>query len=230
MIQQKTTMPEFKIFCGNCLDLLKDIPDGTIDALITDPPYFLGFTNNGQKADFSNLEIARPFWRDFYSEVKRVLNPRRGCFYQFECWRSHAFFMPLMNEILGVRNTLVWDKGNGPGNFYNFQTELILFWTNDSRWKARENGQCVIRMNGFSDMNTAKDEGEKIHYSQKPKRIMRRLILDSTEPGWVVCDPFMGSGTTGVVALENGRRFIGFELQRKFYEAAEKRLKEVKTD
>ena len=220
-------MSRFTLYQGNCLDALAGIPDGSIDAVITDPPYFMGLTNNGQKADFSNLEVTRPFWKRFYEEVRRIIHPEHGAYYQFECWRSHGFFMPLMNEVLGVRNTLIWNKISGPGNFYTFQTEFILFWTNDRKFRCKENGQCVITMKGFSSGSTKDAEGEKLHPAQKPLALMKRLILDSTEPDALVCDPFMGSGSTGAAALETGRRFIGIELQEKYFEVAKRRLDEV---
>lgn len=214
----------YNLILGDCIEKLKDVPTGSVDAVITDPPYFLGLTHNGKKGEFGDLTIAKPFWNEFYREMKRVLKPDTGCFYQFCDWRGYAFFYPLIEREIGIKNCIVWDKASGPGNFYTYSHEFILFNTNDNKWRCKQKGSTgVLKIAGFSGGARATN-GEKVHPTQKPVEIVERLLLDSTNENDLILDPFMGSGTTGVVALRNNRRFIGMELSEKYFEIAVKRI------
>ena len=124
------------------------------------------------------------------------------------------------------RNLLVWDKGSGCGNFYTNEHELIIFSTLNTRFQAK-GARNIIRGIPAFNSGAKKTNGEKVHPTQKPVELIEKLILDSTKPGDTVLDCFMGSGTTAVAALKNGRNFYGFELQQKYVDIANKRIKEL---
>ena len=207
---------------GDCIDLLPKIPDGSINSIITDPPYFLGMTHNGQKGRFNDLAICKPFYQKLFTEYKRVLKPD-GCVYFFCDWRSYAFYYPIMNGILGVKNMLVWDKKSGPGNFYNYQHELILFTTKRNALNVKGSYNIITGILSFSN-GAKKTNGEKIHPTQKPIELIEKFIRDSTDSGDTVLDSFAGSGTTGVACINTGRRFIGIELDDNYFAIAKQRI------
>ena len=207
---------------GDCIDLLPKIPDGSINSIITDPPYFLGMTHNGQKGCFNDLAICKPFYQKLFTEYKRVLKPD-GCVYFFCDWRSYAFYYPIMNGILGVKNMLVWDKKSGPGNFYNYQHELILFTTKRNALNVKGSYNIITGILSFSS-GAKKTNGEKIHPTQKPIELIEKFIRDSTDSGDTVLDSFAGSGTTGVACINTGRRFIGIELDDNYFAIAKQRI------
>lgn len=223
------------IDCCDCLDGLREVPDHSVDLIVTDPPYFLSMGHAGSKTNaqsvqlnsnraFNDLAICTPFYRQLFEEFARVLK-ETGSFYFFTDWRGYAYYFPLINASLPVRNLIVWDKKSGPGSFYSFAHELIIFGTYLSKTKAGV-GSNVWREAAFSSGARSTD-GEKVHPTQKPVALLTRMIEDSTEPGAVVLDTFMGSGTTAVACLKSGRQFIGFELDEQYHAIAQQRIAET---
>ncbi|MBR5865718.1 MAG: site-specific DNA-methyltransferase [Alistipes sp.] len=219
----------------DCLEGLREVPDNSVDLIVTDPPYFLSMGHAGSSTNarggtseqlntnrcFNDLAICTPFYKQLFAEYKRVLKDD-GSFYFFTDWRGYAYYFPLLNAELPVRNMLVWDKKSGPGSFYGFAHELIIFGTYKPKNKAGC-GTNVWRMSGFNS-GAKSTNGDKVHPTQKPWEVIAKAIEDSTEPGAVVLDTFMGSGTTAVACLRTGRNYIGFELDEKYHAIAEQRI------
>lgn len=219
----------------DCLEGLRDVPDASVDLIVTDPPYFLSMGHSGSNTNaknseqltsnraFNDLAICTPFYKRLFAEFHRVLKPD-GSFYWFTDWRGYAYYFPLLNAELPVRNMLVWDKKSGPGSFYSFAHELVVFGTFKPKTKAGV-GTNVWRMAAFNSGAKATN-GEKQHPTQKPIELISKMIEDATDPGAVVLDTFMGSGTTAVAALRTGRKFIGFELDERYHAIAQRRVAE----
>ncbi len=87
-----------KIIQGDCYEEIQEIADGSVDAIITDPPYALGFTHNGQKGDYSDLTIIKPFFTQLFKQFKRVLKDQ-GEGYIFTDWRTYSILYPLSNNL-----------------------------------------------------------------------------------------------------------------------------------
>jgi len=216
----------------DCLEGLAAVPDKSVDVVITDPPYFLsmghaGCNTNAKDSDalnsnrtFNDLAICTPFYKQLFREYRRVLKDD-GSFYFFTDWRGYAYYFPLINAELPVRNMIVWDKKSGPGSFYSFAHELVIFGTYKGKTKGGV-GTNIWRMAAFNS-GARKTNGEKVHPTQKPVELIVKMIEDSTEPGGVILDTFMGSGTTAVACLRTGRSFIGFELDEKYHAIAQQR-------
>lgn len=218
----------------DCLEGLKEIPDKSVDLVVTDPPYFLTMGHAGSLDNvrastdmvnsnraFNDLAIAKPFYSQLFREFRRVLKDD-GAFYYFTDWRGYAFYFPIMAAELPVRNMIVWDKKSGPGSYYTFAHELVIFGT----WRAKlknPGGTNIWRMPSFAS-GAKKTDGEKVHPTQKPVALIEKMIIDSTDPGAVVLDTFMGSGTTAVACLRTGRNYIGFELDEKYHAIAQQRI------
>lgn len=212
----------------DCLDGLKEVPDHSVDLIVADPPYFLSMGHAGDRDNarkilgssnrtFNDLAIAKPFYAQLFQEFRRVLK-EDGSFYFCTDWRGYAFYFPILNAALPVCNLIVWDKKSGPGSYYSFAHELIVFGTFRTKL-LHAGGTNVWRMPGFNS-GAKSTNGEKVHPTQKPVELIAKAIEDSTEPGAVVLDPFMGSGTTALACIRTGRHYIGFELDEKYHAAA----------
>ena len=217
----------------DCLEGLKEIPDKSVDCVIADPPYFINMGHGGSSQTFKNaanrnpvgnglvanrtfndLNIVAPFYKTLFQELARVLND------------SGHFYNPIAQQFLPVRNMLVWDKGGAPGSYYTYAHELVMFGTYQKRLLHAGGSNVVKGIKAFCS-GAASTNGEKVHPTQKPVELIEKFIIDSTEPGAVILDPFMGSGTTAVAALRTGRRFIGFELDEQYHAIATKRVESV---
>lgn len=216
----------------DCLEGLREVPDKSVDLIVTDPPYFLSMGHAGDKKNaqamqlnsnrtFNDLAIAKPFYSSLFQEFSRVLK-EGGSFYFFTDWRGYAFYFPLINAALPVRNLICWDKISGPGSYYSFTHELIIFGTAAPKL-LHPGGTNVWRMPAFSS-GARKTNGEKVHPTQKPVELVAKAIEDATDPGAVVLDTFMGSGTTAVACLRTGRNYIGFELDERYHAIAMDRI------
>lgn len=208
-----------QLYNGDCLEKIKKIPNDSIDLIVTDPPYFLGMTHNGQKGSFNDLKICEPFFDGLFAEFVRVLKVT-GKIYFFTDWRGYAFYYPIFSKHIPARNLIVWDKKSGAGNCYNFSHEFIIYGTLKP---YNQGGSNVWRETAFSS-GAKKTNGEKVHPTQKPVELIERIIKDGSDVGAVVLDPFMGSGTTGVACVNTNRKFIGIELDEQYFEIAKQRI------
>ena len=211
-----------KIYLGDCLDLITELPDGSVDAVITDPPYHQGLTHNGQKTTLADLNICKPFFKQLLKEIYRILK-QDGFLYWFCDWRSYPFYYSLINENIPIKNLLIWDKTGRPCQCYGFTYEQIIF---APKGKCNITKQSIIKLSGFSH-SARKSDGAKVHPTQKPIKLISELICDCTAEGGLVLDCFGGSCTTAVASIYNRRNFICFELQEQYFEIGNKRIAEA---
>ncbi len=213
-----------EILNGDCCQLIKKLPDASVDAIITDPPYFLGMTHNGAKGSFNDLTICKPFYELLFSEYKRVLKPD-SCIYFFTDWRGYAFYIRFSIQFF-AKNCLIWQKLARPiMNNYGFGYEMILFSGKTKTADTKGLFSNIIQNIKSFNNGAKKTNGEKLHPTQKPVELIEKFIIDSTNEGNTVLDTFMGSGTTGLACINTNRRFIGMEIDLGYFNIAEKRLK-----
>lgn len=230
---------------GDCLELMKDIPDGSVDCIITDPPY--GSTN--AKWDTApNLKI-------FFSEAFRVLrkNGVLACFCQL------PFGVDLINNCRkNFRYEIIWKKSKACG-FLNANKmplraheNILIFYrklpvynpqkTKGAPYQAKYRGGATTDLYGSQkpyEINNItgdrhphdvlvfpKSHHKSLHHTQKPVDLMEWLVKTYTNDGDTVLDCFMGSGTTGVACVRNNRNFMGMELQEKYFEIAKNRIED----
>jgi len=213
------------IYNKDCIDGIKDIPSNSIDAVITDPPFFLGVTHNGQKGEYSDLQIMKPFFSTLFYEINRVLK-KTGKVYFCTDWRTYPFLYPIISEYLPIKNLLVWNKISGPGNTYSFIHELIIFCSKEN---CNMKGCNIFTLKAFTS-GAKSTNGEKVHPTQKPVELFEKFITDSTSEGDIVLDCFMGSGTLAIAALKTKRNYIGFEIQEKYCKIAQNRINQFMND
>jgi site-specific DNA-methyltransferase (adenine-specific) len=218
---------------GDCLELMHDIPDESIDLIATDCPYHIvsgGCTNmtkgNGvfEKENassgklFAHNEIIFSEW---LPDVFRVLKPACHCYIMINGRNLKELQQESEKVGFHFQNLLVWDKGNvTPNRYYMNACEFLLMLKKGKSRTINNRGTASI-------LRYKNPTGKKIHPTEKPIELMRCLIENSTQPGDTVLDPFMGSGSTGVACVNTGRRFIGMEIDDGFFNIAEKRIKEA---
>lgn len=197
---------------GDCLNLINEIESDSIDCVVTDPPYGTktGFRDGWMVGERSNvLPLILP-------EIFRVLKPN-GAFYCFTSFSKMSEWLLRFEQYFKLHNLIVWDKERHSGcyssNAWQYTWEGIFFGTKNSR-KISEYMPDVIR-------STQKGKRKAM---EKPVDILEKLIIASTEPGDIVYDPFMGTGSTGEAALKTGRRFVGSEINEEYYQMATKRI------
>jgi site-specific DNA-methyltransferase (adenine-specific) len=207
-----------QIVCGNCLELVKHIPDGVVDSIITDPPYGLGKEIEGDES----LEV-------FYKvlpELHRVLKPNSWFITFFS-----TKFLPRLFE-------------NNPFNYF-WQIVLyspeaavqspIGFTKYMSCFVFKKGNPKVSRLNKdiFVDMPSKMiepDEGYIAHPTPKPKHFIRELLAMFSKEGDIVLDPFIRSGSTAVACVQMNRRFIGFEIDSNYCKLAVGRVEKFMKD
>lgn len=213
------------IYNEDCLDGIKKMPNESIDVVITDPPYFLGVTHNGQKGTYADLAIMKPFFDTLFHQINRVLK-KDGKLYMCCDWRTYPFLYPICEQYILVKNLLVWNKTSGPGNTYAFIHELVIF---SSKENCNIKGCNIFEIKAFNS-GAKVTNGEKQHPTQKPVELFEKFILDSSKEGDVVLDCFMGSGTLAIAAIKTKRNYIGFEIQEKYCKIAQNRINQYAGD
>lgn len=202
---------------GDCLEEMKDIPDGSVDLVLTDPPY--SFPTNQFRPEarisqrtFGDFSTYQHFFTSFLEEVMRVLK-KEGDIYVFCDEVFYAVLFPLFYSRFYSTKMLIWNKERiGMGGLWRRQYEVIIH--------ARM--LPASKKSGDGDILNCKPVREKLHQSQKPVELVERIIKKSEAR--IVLDPFMGSGTTGVACKNTGRNFIGIELDEAYFEVAKERI------
>lgn len=222
------------IECGDCLDLMKEIPDGSIDLVITDPPYIIETSGAGiyKQADKQYIKqlngIKDGFSESVLDELCRVMKKINVYFF---C--SQKQIIPLLDYFVKKKkcnwNLLSWHKTNpvpACGNKYLTDTEFILFFREKG---VKIHGEYKTKFTYYVTPLNQKDKKQYEHPTIKPLDIIQNLIVNSSSENDLILDPFLGSGSTAVAAVNKNRHYIGFELDKNYFEIACKRLDDVES-
>ena len=217
-------MDWFEIYNGDCLALLNNIPDSSVDCVITDPPYGIGYQSNMKKnKDLPMFYDRNTAWMSefMYKAHKAMKNDAH--MYMFCPQQKIDEFKQKIECFFILKNILVWNKGGfGMGDLdgsYAPSYEFILF-------AVKEQGR---KLNGKRDKDVL-DYGKvkpQYHPTQKPVDLIEFLIAKSTNEGDLVLDPFMGSGTTGIACFRKNRRFAGMEISEDYFKVAKERIENM---
>lgn len=241
------TKNDFTIIYGDCMELLKQIDDNSIDAIFADPPYFL--SNGGisvqsgkqvcvDKGDWDKggtPEHIYEFNRKWLALCRSKLKDDGTIWISGTHHNIHVVMRCLQELGYKVLNTITWQKTDPPPNlsckYFNFSTELIIWARKHEKKTHKFNYETMKSLNGGSQMTDVwripavskweKEQGK--HPTQKPLRLLYRIILASTNEGDTILDPFSGSGTTGIAANLLGRKYIGIEQDKSFVDLSLRR-------
>lgn len=212
-----------RIYNEDCLEGMKRIPDNTVDLVVTDPPYCIGTTSNGQKGSFSDNNLIRPFFDAYFRELKRVCKEKSELYINTD-WRTYPFLYPIMQKYFNIKNLIVWDyEWIKAGSHYRFSHEFIVYAIQGDvkrKFSASERDVWRIRPINFTSK-------EKLHNAQKPLELVKKMIMNSSKESDIILDTFMGSGTTAVVCIESKRNYIGFEIDENYFKIALQRIENL---
>ena len=232
------------VICGDAINELKNIPDRSVNLIVTDPPYNLNkdYGNNQDKLEFDSYI---GFSRQWLSEAKRVLSDD-GTLYVFMGMRYISYIYNILEQELGMNfnSWITWFYTQGIGKTKGFSPrhDDILMFTKDPKKFVfnlddiripQKFYRSVNNMRGanpgnvweFSHMHYCNRKRKK-HPTQKPEGLFERMILASSNPGDVVLDPFVGSGTALRVCQQTRRCGIGIDINPEYVEMTLQRLKE----
>ena len=225
----------WQTWCCDARDGLAALPDNCVDLIVTDPPYRgisggnavgkdgLGrygrptgmlTKNDGKYFRHNDIDVT-----EYAAHLYRVLTSPGHCYVMsnlINLWRFHEEFTRVGFK---VHNLLVWHKNTtNPNRWFMKNGEYILFLRKGpARSIYTPGAQTVTKVKNVTGT-------QRQHPTEKPVELMQQYVLASSLPGQVILDPFMGAGSTGVAALREGRRFIGFESDLQHYTAAYGRL------
>ena len=220
-----------QLYLGDCLDIMRTMPDKSVDAVITDPPYDerthkgavteRETTVQGGIGHLVNSINFSPLTNQEFLVGEFLRLSKRWCLAfctieDMRLWRDPAWLIDAW-----VRSG-VWDKVNPAPQFTGDRPAqavegIAIFHGSDTRKRWNGGGRAGI-------WRYSVEFGKKQHPTQKPLKLMKKLIADFTDPGDTILDPFMGSGTTGVACVQTGRNFIGIEIDPGYFEIAQRRI------
>lgn len=210
------TIGDATLYLGDCREILPTL--GKVDALATDPPYFLPAahysTRTGSSKSIGDLSILKSYFGDFFKDVSAILQDD-GHAYVFCDGQSYPIFYFAAYPHFKKCRPLIWDKETAMNGYgWRHQHELIMYC-------EREGAKLIPTGDGDVLRERAKPVGDREHLAQKPVSLMERLV---GKCGETILDPFMGAGTTGVAAAKLGKKFIGIEVEEKFFDIACRRI------
>lgn len=212
------------LYCGDCLAILPTLEAGSVDSVIVDPPYGVSYQSawRTDKADWKPVlaNDDSPFiW--WLPQAARITKDA-GCLFCFCRWDVQEGFRHAI-EWAGykIKSQIVWDREwHGMGDL-----KAAFAPCHDVAWFATTSGYqfpgkrplCVLRSKRVAAEDLA-------HPTEKPVELMEEIVKSTTSPNGLVMDNCMGSGTTGVAAVRLGRKFIGIEIEPKYFEIAKRRI------
>ena len=246
-----------KIINGDCLEELKKIPDNSFDLIFADPPYNMQlgeslnrpdnskvFSVNDNWDKFKNFETYDNFSKIWLTECRRILK-NSGCIWIIGSY--HNIFRlgyHLQNLNYWILNDVIWRKNNPMPNFkgtrFTNAHETLIWASKDKKSKYTFNYQSLKCLNDDLQMRSdwiipicngkerLKNNGKKVHSTQKPESLLHRIILATSNLGDLILDPFLGTGTTAVVAKKLGREYFGIEKDKSYFIAAQERINKSK--
>jgi modification methylase len=249
-------LPLDTILPGDCLEVLPQIPENSIDVIFADPPYNLQLSQDLWRPNQTRVAGVDDSWdkfperneydqftRNWLAACKRVLK-KTGTIWTIGTYHSIYRVGAILQDLdYWILNDIIWIKTNPMPNFRGVRftnAHETLIWAQKKKGASYTfnhhaikslNDDLQMRSDWTFPLCTGKERiranGEKSHSTQKPEALLYRILLATTNPGDVVLDPFFGTGTTGTVARKLGRHFIGIEREKRYIKLAMDRIASV---
>lgn len=218
----------YKLYNGDCLEVMRDISDKSIDLIVTDPPYLMNYQSNRRKKEnrFDKIKNDKDNYlliQNYFKECYRIMNDNTAI-YCFCSWHNIDFFKQEFEKYFKLKNILIWNKNNhGTGDLkgaYAPKYEFVLFG---------HKGRTLLREKRIPDViECAKIPSKKLtHPTEKPLNLLDIFIRQSSDENDVVFDGFGGTFSTGIACLNTNRRFIGIELDKNYFDVGSKRIESI---
>jgi len=232
-----------KLYNDDCLNILKDIDDKSVDLVITDCPYHIvsggctnipredepsgifdrrnAFTKDTAKSGklFENNDIE---FKDWLPEVYRVLKDNTHCYIMINARNLKDLQVEAEKVGFSFQQILIWDKGNAtPNRYYLNAFEMILML-------RKGNAKNINNMGTTNIIRTKNIIGNKYHPTEKPVELMEILVENSSNENDLVMDCFMGAGATAIACRNLNRNFIGIEIDENYFTKTQERLEKEK--
>ena len=246
-----------KVVNGESLEILKKIPDKSFDLVFADPPYNMQIGEKLKRPDdskvngvndkwdqFLNFKHYDSFSKEWLKECKRILKDNGSIWVIGTYHNIFRLGYHIQNLNYWILNDVIWRKNNPMPNFkgtrFTNAHETLIWASKSKKSKYTFNYQSLKCLNDDLQMRSdwtlpicngkerLKKDGKKIHSTQKPEALLHRIILATTNKGDLICDPFLGTGTSAVVAKKLGRKFFGIEKDKKYFSAANNRINSTK--
>jgi site-specific DNA-methyltransferase (adenine-specific) len=246
-------LPLNQIVHGDCIEVLKSLPENSVDLIFADPPYNLQLRNDLYRPNMTKVDAVKDGWDQFddfeeydaftrgWLSACRCVLKETGTLWVIGSYHNIYRVGSIMQDLgYWILNDLVWVKNNPMPNFrgvrFTNAHETMIWAQKKQGAKYTFNHRSMKALNDDLQMRSdwniplvtgrqrLKSNGTKAHSTQKPEALLYRVILASSNPGDVVLDPFFGSGTTGAVARKLGRNWIGIERDKKYIKIAQKRI------
>jgi len=215
-------MSEVNLMLGDCLERMKEIPDGSISMILTDPPYGMDLTPQRVTGKFKGVKIKNDDsldWCDsFFNECYRVTSKNSASMFFCNHHCVSEFIASAKAAGFIIKNLIVWNKGHfGMGGNWRPVHELVLICSK---------GRLVTHSNSLKTIIDFKKvhHSKAVHPTEKPVSILEHLISQPDYDPEVILDPFMGSGSTGVACQNLNRDFIGIEMDEGYFNIAQERI------
>ena len=217
-----------KLLQGDCMELMNNIPNESIDLVLTDIPYnVVNREDNGlRKLDKENADILT---FDLINFLEQLYDIAKSTIIIF-CGKEqvsiiHSYFNDKQKKGKGTVRQLIWEKSNpSPMNGQH----IYLSGVENAIWFKKRGG--TFNAHCKNTVFKYPIGRSKLHPTEKNHLLLQELILDNSNENDLILDPCMGSGSTGVVALQNNRNFLGIELNQNYFEIAKNRLEGLQYD
>jgi len=214
------------LYNDDCIDVLRKLDSNSVDAVITDPPYGINYKTNHRKDkehDFCSTiqnDDDLSLMKDVIRELHRVMKDNTAG-YMFCSFDRIDFFKQEIERYFRIKNIIIWVKNNWTAGDlvaqFGKQYEMIILFNKGTR---KINGKRIPDVWYFDRISGSK----QLHQNEKPTKLISQCVMKHSDEGDIVLDPFMGSGTTGVVCKELGRGFIGIEIDENYFNLAKERI------
>ena len=240
-----------KLLKGDCIEILNQARENSVDMIFADPPYFLsngGITchagkmvsvNKGKWDKSRGVEENHKFTLEWLKACQRVLKPNGTIWVSGTTHIIYSVGFAMQELGYKVLNDIIWYKRNAPPNlscrYFTHSTEIVLWAAKNQKSKHCFNYPLMKKMNQGKQMRnvweisapSAEEKKFGKHPTQKPVELLSRIILASTKENDLVLDPFCGSSATGVAAALLNRKYVGIDLEEEYLQLSKKRLEET---